>query len=371
MAENRKQLTVNRKQSTVNRRLHVPAPIPPFPDDVDVGVVSHNGRQTLPRLFECLAAAGAPEERIRVYDVGSTDGTKEWLADAHPQVIVRRLDENVGPDPGRNWALRDASRPYLLLLDADALLHPDAPARLRQSLDPAARVGTVTPVTLSTPDVIQYAGGGLHFICEAINPFFGKALADRGTELLDIGAAPAVALLIDVKAAHHIGLWDDRYFIGKEDGDFSFRLRMAGYRLVEDPKALVEHATRPRSTWLFRHQIRNRWHFLLKNYELRTLIVIAPALAGHELIQLGMLTVRGHLGIWWQALRELVSWMPTLRAERRVIQGVRTVRDRDLLECGPLLVRPDIVGGEVGQALKRAYDAWLRAYWAVARHLLS
>ena len=347
------------------------APAPRFPDDVDIGVVSHNGRQTLPRLFECLAAAGASDDRVRVYDVGSTDGTKAWLAAAHPRTRVQRLEDNVGPDPGRNWALRDATRPYLLLLDADALLHPDAPARLRGALDPAARVGTVTPVTLSAPGVIQYAGGGLHFICEAINPYFGRPLADRGTEPLDIGAAPAVALLIDVKIAHHIGLWDDRYFIGKEDGDFSFRLRMAGYRLVEDPTALVDHATRPRSAWLFRHQIRNRWHFLLKNYELRTLIVIAPALALHELIQFGMLAVRGHLGVWWQALQELMSWMPTLRAERRVIQGTRTVPDRDLLEYGPLLVRPDIVGGGVGPALKRAYDGWLRAYWAVARHLLS
>jgi len=344
---------------------------PPFPDDVDIAVVSHNGRETLPRLFECLAAAAAPDDRVRVYDVGSTDGTQEWLAAAHPLVVVKRLEENVGPDPGRNWALRDATRPYLLLLDADALLHAEAPASLREALDPAARVGTVTPVTLSAPDMIQYAGGGLHFICEAINPYFGRTLADRGTQPLDIGAAPGVALLIDVKVAHHIGLWDDRYFIGKEDGDFSFRLRMAGYRLVEDPKALVDHATRPRSTWLFRHQIRNRWHFLLKNYELRTLIVIAPALAVHEIIQLGMLTARGHLGVWWQALKELISWMPTLRAERHVIQGIRTVGDRDLLEYGPLLVRSDIVGGGVGQALKRGYDEWLRFYWSVARHLLS
>lgn len=345
--------------------------MPAFPEDVDIGVVSHDGRQTLPRLFECLAAAGAPDDRIRVYDIGSTDGTKQWLAETYPDVIVKRLDQNVGPDPGRNWALRDATRPYLLLLDADALIHPDAPARLRQALDPAARVGTVTPITLSTPDIIQYAGGGLHYICEAINPFFGKPLAERGTEPLDIGAAPAVALLIDVKVAHYIGLWDDRYFIGKEDGDFSFRLRMAGYRLVEDPTSLVEHATRPRSPWLFRHQIRNRWHFLLKNYELRTLIVLLPALAIHETVQLGTLAVRGHLGVWWQALKELVSWMPTLPAERRVIQGVRTVGDRDLLEYGPLLVRADIVGGGAGQALKHAYDAWLGAYWAVARHLLS
>lgn len=345
--------------------------VPAFPEDVAIGVVSHNGRQTLPRVFECLASAGATEDLIRVYDVGSTDGTAGWLASEHPLVTVRRLDENVGPDPGRNWALRDATRPYLLLLDADALLHADAPARLRTTLDPAARVGTVTPVAISMTGEIQYAGGGLHYICEAINPYFGKTLAERGTKPLDIGAAPGVALLIDVKVAHHIGLWDDRYFIGKEDGDFSFRLRMAGYRLVEDPLSLVEHATRPRSTWLFRHQIRNRWHFLLKNYELRTLIVIGPALAVHEVIQFGMLTVRGHLGVWWQALKELISWMPTLREERRVIQGIRTVRDRDLLEYGPLLVRPDMVGGGLGQALKRTYDVWLGAYWSVARHLLS
>src|SRR5262249_14403889 len=177
-------VTVNRDRDRHDqiKSCSVSSPLPTFPDDVDIGIVSHNGRQTLPRLLECLAAAGAPDDRIRVYDVGSTDGTKAWLAGAHPRVIVRRLEENVGPDPGRNWALRDGSRPYLLLLDADAWLYPDAPARLRQSLDPAARVGTVTPVTLSAPDVIQYAGGGLHFICEAINPYFGKPLAQRGNE---------------------------------------------------------------------------------------------------------------------------------------------------------------------------------------------
>jgi GT2 family glycosyltransferase len=345
--------------------------VPAFPEDVDIAVVSHNGRQTLPRLFECLGSAGATEDRICVYDIGSTDATAEWLASEHPRSTVRRLDGNVGPDPGRNWALREAKRPYLLLLDADALLHADAPARLRATLDPAARVGTVTPVAISLSGEIQYSGGGLHYICEAINPYIGRTLAERGTNPLDIGAAPGVALLIDVKVAHQIGLWDERYFMGKDDGDFSFRLRLAGYRLVEDPLAVVEHATRPRSTWLFRHQIRNRWYFLLKNYEVRTLIVILPALAVHEVVQLGMLTVRGHLGTWWQALKELISWMPALRVERRAVQGTRTVRDRDLLECGPLLVRPDVVGGGAGQALKRAYDLWLGAYWSVARHLLS
>src|ERR1700733_5568150 len=104
---------------------------PNFPDDVDVGIVSHDGRSTLPRLLECLRRANCPADRISVYDVGSTDGTAEWLAADSPGVTVRRLEGNVGPDPGRNWALRAATRPYLLLLDADAFLDRLAAGRPR------------------------------------------------------------------------------------------------------------------------------------------------------------------------------------------------------------------------------------------------
>jgi len=97
------------------------AGLPAFPSDVDVAIVSHNGRAILPRVLDRLRAAGAPHDRIAVYDVGSTDGTGEWIATDWPGVTVRRIEKNVGPDPGRNWALREATRPYLLLLDADPL----------------------------------------------------------------------------------------------------------------------------------------------------------------------------------------------------------------------------------------------------------
>jgi GT2 family glycosyltransferase len=350
-----------------------PATPPIFPDDVEVGVVSHNGRATLPELLACVRASGATNDRVFVYDVGSTDDTVAWIAKEWPGVTVRSLEGNVGPDPGRNWAIRACTKPYLLLLDADAFLAPDAPHYLRQALDPAARVGTVTPVVVHAHDrsLIQYAGGGLHYICEAINPWLDRPLAERGGDAWDIGAAPGVALLIDVKVAHAIGMWDDRYFIGKEDGDFCHRLRMAGYRLVEEPRAICAHRSKPRTAWLFHHQIRNRWHFLLKNYEARTLAVLTPALALHEVIQFGLLTVKGHFGAWWTAVKGLWSWMPTLPRERRAFQEMRTVSDRKLLLNAPLIVRADLVGGALGRAAKRAYDGWLDLYWRIAQHLLS
>ncbi len=357
----------------MNQPARAAAVVPQFPDDVEVAVVAFNARDTLPRLLACVHESGAPDDRITIYDMASTDDSPAWLAQAHAGVRVVRLPVNNGPDPGRNLALRSATRPYLLLLDADAYVRPDAAARLRAALDPAKQVGATVPVVVHThdPETLQYAGGSMHFICEAINPFLDQPLANRGTDRRDIGAAPGVAYLIDVAVSRRIGNFDDRYFIGKEDGDFCHRLVMAGYRLVEDPLAIVEHRSKPRSAWLFPCQIRNRWHFLLKNYEIRTLLLIAPALAIHEPMQLVLLTLKGHLGAYLKAVRGLLPWLRTLPEERRAIQGRRVVRDRNLFIAAPLVVRQDLVGGPIGRGFKRAYDAWLRRYWRVVRPLLS
>jgi GT2 family glycosyltransferase len=346
--------------------------VPVFPDDVDVAVVSHNGRATLPRLLECLRAAAAPVDRITIYDIGSTDGTAGWLATAWPGVRLRRLEGNVGPNPARNRALREAFRPFLLLLDADAYLRPSAPALLRAALD-SEGIGMVAPVVVQAerPQWIQYAGVDLHFICEAVNPWLNRPLSERGTDRRDLGSAPGVSLLIDVGTARTIGLWDERYFMGKDDGDFCYRLRLAGYRLIEEPRAIVDHGSRPRSAWLFPYQIRNRWYFMLKNYRAGTLLALSPALAIHEVLQFLLLVAKGHLGAWWQALRDIVKWIPAIGPARRAVQKSRNVGDRQLLVSAPLLVREDLADGRISGLMKRGYDRWLRAYWAVARQFIS
>lgn len=344
-----------------------------FPADVEVGIVSHNGRATLAGVIEHLRASGAPLDRVSLYDIGSTDDTAVWMAQSWPQISVRTLEGNVGPNPARNRALKDARQPYVLLVDSDALVAPDAPIRLREALDPSARVGVVTPIVVQaqSPAKIQYAEASLHFVCEAVNPWFDRPAAARGEDRRDIGTAPGVVMLVDAAAAQRVGLFDGQFFMGKEDGDFCYRVRAAGYRLVEEPRAVVAHPNRPRTTWLFSYQIRNRWYFILKNYELRTLVILAPALAIHEVMQFAMLVAKGHARDWWTAVKGLWTWLPSLSNDRRGVRQTRVVHDRELLVAAPLVVRDDMVGGSVGQSVKRAYDAWLAFYWRVARLLLA
>jgi GT2 family glycosyltransferase len=341
-------------------------------DDVTVAVVSHNGRVTLPRVLACLAAAGVPPARMTLYDIASTDNTTAWLSAAWPAVRLVRLPTNEGPNPARNQALADASSPWLLVVDADAYLRPDAGSALRAAASGDDRIGAVVPVVVHDrdPGRIQYAGGRLHFLCEAINPWADRALAERGIATADIGTAPGVCLLLRTDAARRLGGFDARYFMGKEDGEFCFRLRLAGYRIVETPAALVEHASRPRSTWLFPFQIRNRWHFVLKNYEGRTLIVLLPALLVHEPLQALLLIAKGEGRAWWQALRQLPSLSRGLLADRAQIRAVRAVHDRQLLTAAPLVVREDLAGRGLGRLAKRVYDAWLAGYWRLTSSLL-
>jgi GT2 family glycosyltransferase len=179
-----------------------------------------------------------------------------------------------------------------------------------------------------------------------------------------------VCLLLDVARASAIGGFDDAYFLGKDDGEFCYRLRVAGWQIREVPRATVRHASRPRSTWLLPFQIRNRWHFILKNYETRTLLALAPALLAHEVAQLALLLAKGEGRAWWTALRQIGPMCATLPRQRAAVAGFRRVPDIDLLAAAPFLVRADFAGGRFGGLAKRLYDGWLAVYWRLVCRIL-
>ena len=340
-----------------------------FPADVGVAIVCHNNRDTLGATLASLDAAGCPRARLLIVDAASTDGTVDWLQTGYPDVRVRALANNAGPNPGRNIAIRETPQPYLFLMDADIRVQPDAIQRLRTAMTADGTIGIGSPIVVhaADPGTIQYAGGSLHFICEAINPWMNRPLADRGAARADVGIASGNGLLLDRAAAMAVGLFDERYFMGKDDGDFTHRMRIAGYRILELPDALLLHGSRPRSDWLFYYQIRNRWHFMLKNYEWRTLIAMLPCLAVHEPLQLVVLHAKGHGGTYWRAVRGLIAMLPDLARDRAAVQRFRKLPDAALLRSDRLIVRDDLMT-PLTRLGKGLYEAWLAAYWNLLRH---
>jgi len=342
----------------------------PFPADVGVSIVCHNNRDKLAVTMASLDAAGCPRSAVLVVDVASTDGTVDWLRETYPGITIRSLDRNDGPSPGRNVGIRESPFPYVFLMDADVQVQPETIQRLRTAMaeDAAIKIGSPIVVHANAPDRIQYADGSLHFICEAINPWLDRPLSERGPRPRDIGVAPTCGLLLERAAAIAVGLFDERYFIGKEDGDFTHRTRLAGYRILELPSALVVHQSRPRGTWLFYYQIRNRWHFMLKNYQVSTLLLIIPCLVIHEPLQALVLHAKGHAVVYWKAVAGLLRLLPSLPRDRALTKRIRLVPDAALLRADSLIIRDDLASHSLVRFGKQAYEGALRAYWGLLQH---
>ena len=152
---------------------------------------------------------------------------------------------------------------------------------------------------------------------------------DLHQDLEDIPLLSGAAFLVPTSLYHHLGGFDELYFMYHEDTDLSLRARLQGLRLLCDNGAVAIHRYRlgmnPDKFYLLE---RNRLLTLLKVLEGRTLWRAAPALALTELATWSFALTRGPasylLGRWrgyrwlWLNRREWEAARSDVQARRSV-----------------------------------------------------
>src|SRR6184192_836636 len=106
----------------------------PMRDAVSLIVPAYNAEATLPECLKALRKALQPTDELIVFDDGSTDSTRS-IAEAAGARIVSNPGKPKGPAHGRNKAAASASEPYLMFVDADVIIHPDAIDRLVEEVE--------------------------------------------------------------------------------------------------------------------------------------------------------------------------------------------------------------------------------------------
>jgi len=106
---------------------HFPA-LTPVPDPVcSICIANYNGVEVLVDCIDSvLAQEGAIPVEIIVHDDASTDGSMEWIRQRYPKVELLAADENVGFCVANNRMVAQARGEFILLLNNDAALYPDA-----------------------------------------------------------------------------------------------------------------------------------------------------------------------------------------------------------------------------------------------------
>jgi N-acetylglucosaminyl-diphospho-decaprenol L-rhamnosyltransferase len=225
--------------------------------DLEIVVVSYRSREL---LLRCLASLEAhpPGGRVlvRVVDNDSRDGTAEAVRADFPEVCLDVLGRNAGFSVANNVALREATAPYVLVLNPDTEVHagtldhlltvmaerPDVGmtgCRLVQpdgSFDHAAKRSFPTPVSA----LAHFAGIGRRSGAAArIAQYRAPALDERAVGEVD--AVNGAFMLVRREALEHVGLLDEGYWLYMEDLDWCARFWARGWKVLYDGRVSVTH----------------------------------------------------------------------------------------------------------------------------------
>jgi N-acetylglucosaminyl-diphospho-decaprenol L-rhamnosyltransferase len=215
--------------------------------ELDVVVVTFDTREV---TLSCLDRLDGG--RIIVVDNGSTDGTAEAVAAAHPAATVVRLETGVGFAEACNRGAAVGAAPLVLFLNSDVLAHPGALDALVDALraDPGAVAAggrLVDPGTDDTQPAYapqRYPGlGALLARVTGLEVLLSQGpdpalLAERATIACDQPAGACFLVRRDVFEA--VGGFDEHFWFWYEDVDLARRLSARG-RLLHVGGAVFEH----------------------------------------------------------------------------------------------------------------------------------
>ncbi|PSO88833.1 MAG: hypothetical protein BRC46_17205, partial [Cyanobacteria bacterium QS_6_48_18] len=139
--------------------------------------------------------------------------------------------ENKGPNPARKLAIRKSPNPLVVLVDDDAVLEENCIAELIKAYQkyPDGAVWSLRIVYYYKQDVIQFEGDCIHYLAEAVLLNGDKPIENGVKDVTRIQIAGGVSYFVSKGASMSIGLFDEDYFFGRRDGEFTFRLNHSGY----------------------------------------------------------------------------------------------------------------------------------------------
>jgi GT2 family glycosyltransferase len=214
-------------------------------------VVNHNGEEHLRRCLESLRQPG-PEREVLVVDNASSDASPAMVRDDFPEVRLLRQSRNLGFGAANNLAAEQTRGEALLLLNADAWLEDGALQKLHARLSEGRRTGLVAPTLLYPDGRMQFVWsperGVAGEVLQQVRNRFERRSWAHGATARTIGRLAgrlwftAACILVRTEAFREAGGFDERFFMYFEDVDLCVRLANAGWRMVQEPRAVARHA---------------------------------------------------------------------------------------------------------------------------------
>ena len=319
-----------------------------------VVILNWNGvdhlRQYLPSVLQNTPA----EVRIVVADNGSTDASVEFVEHYYPDVEIVRLDRNYGFAEGYNRALREVEADYYILLNSDVEVSPHWIEPLLAMLNTDEKVAAVAPKLLSftEPTRFEYAGAAGGFIDFLGYPFCrGRILSTTEQDCgqydtpREVFWASGAAFCCRAEVFHSLGGFDGDFFAHMEEIDLCWRMQLAGYKVMCEPRSVVYHLgggtlpnESPRKLYL---NYRNNLSMLFKCAPAWQRCVVAIARPAADMLSAVIYLLKGQPSLASATLHAYWDFLLMHRSLAKKRHAVRTSRKAESRQIygGPIILR--------------------------------
>ncbi|MFH0856856.1 MAG: glycosyltransferase family 2 protein [bacterium] len=255
-------------------------------------ILNWNGMKYLPDCLGTLVKQDYPKEdrEFILVDNASTDESVKYAQENFPEITIIRNDKNYGFDKGNNIGIKYALEKgyeYIVLLNQDTAVDETWLRELVRAAESDKNIGGAQSLMMYHQDKekVNSWGNQLHFLGFG---FCGgnteKLQEDFDCNIRDIDYASCTSVIFKSCVLKEIGGgFDEEYFLYHEDTDISFRVRMAGYKMVLAPRSVMYHKYEfSRSITKFYYMERNRYRILLTYFKWPTLVLNFPAFIAME-----------------------------------------------------------------------------------------
>jgi GT2 family glycosyltransferase len=202
---------------------------------VSICVANYDGMTVIDDCLQSvLAQEGGIALEIIVHDDASRDGSVGYIRDRYPAAQLIESKSNVGFCEANNRMAAQAQGEYLLLLNNDAALYPDA---LKTLLAEASRL--VQPAILGLPQ-FDATSGELVDMGSFFDPFLNP-IPNRDSSLNDVGMVIGACLWIPRHMWEELGGFPEWFESLAEDMYLCCRARLAGYPVRALPTSGYRH----------------------------------------------------------------------------------------------------------------------------------
>jgi GT2 family glycosyltransferase len=221
--------------------------------DVSVIIINWNTRELLADCIQSvLSTAGQLEVELIVVDNASTDGSAAMVRQRFPLVQVISNPTNVGFARANNQGVTASRGRYVLLLNSDARLLPQALQSLVDVLEHRPSVGLVGAQLRNPDGSFQASYSSFPGLWQEFLILSGLGRRFRGRWYPSHGPqdsqAPAVVnyvegacMLVRREAYQAVGGLDEDYFMYAEDVELCYALTKKGWPVYYEPAAQVIH----------------------------------------------------------------------------------------------------------------------------------